>query len=134
MKLTFWKIWNTINLFSSSLSIISLCLFLVHWTSTFYFFSKTAGLMWNLTWSKLFAISFPSKWSIWLLGLIILSDCLKFEINFILRNHMRFWRYLYCKNLSYLILYKICNMIPFKRGVLDTTLCDKVRQWLVTGQ
>ena len=24
--------------------------------------------------------------------------------------------------------------IPFRRGVLDTTLCDKVCQWLATGQ
>jgi len=24
--------------------------------------------------------------------------------------------------------------IPFRRGILDTTLCDKVCEWLATGQ
>ena len=41
------------------------------------------------------------------------------------------YNYLYNQLLSPL---KLWVQIPFSRGVLATTLCDKVRQWLATGR
>ena len=35
---------------------------------------------------------------------------------------------------QYLSPLKLCVRIPLRRGVLNTTLCDKVYQWLVAGQ
>jgi hypothetical protein len=38
-------------------------------------------------------------------------------------------------NLTFKIqMYLICFSNPLRRGVLDTTLCDKVCQWLTAGQ
>jgi hypothetical protein len=49
------------------------------------------------------------------------------------RDHMVVWFYNYICNqcLSPLMLWV---RIPLSRNVLDTTLCDKVCQWLATGQ
>jgi hypothetical protein len=33
-----------------------------------------------------------------------------------------------------LLLLKLWVRIPLRRGVLDTTLCDKVYQWIATGR
>ena len=39
-----------------------------------------------------------------------------------------------CKLLIYSFIYQIYLQKRFRRGVLDTPLCDKVCQWLATGQ
>ena len=38
------------------------------------------------------------------------------------------------KRLPHTIVLKLWVRIPPRRGVLDTTLCDKVNQWVGTGQ
>jgi hypothetical protein len=43
------------------------------------------------------------------------------------------WTYNYLYN-QCLLLLKLWVRTPLKRGVLDTTLCDKVCQWLVTSR
>jgi hypothetical protein len=45
----------------------------------------------------------------------------------------RSWIYNYLCN-QCLSPLKLCVRIPLRRGVLDTTLCDKVCQWLATGR
>jgi len=51
-----------------------------------------------------------------------------YQINYCVRNCHNFWKY-YC--LSPLALWV---RIPLRRGVLDTTLCDKVCQWLTAAK
>jgi hypothetical protein len=71
------------------------------------------------------------------------------DLQFQMRRFLDFWHsetriVLIGSHVSYWIYYYLCNQclsplmlwvrIPLRWGVLDTTLCDKVWQWLATGR